>query len=52
MDQRRNLFPYEDPIEKNFQVEIMSPPGLARNGGHAEGNNDATNAQTTQAALN
>ena len=52
MDPRRNLFPEEEPNEDNFQVEITSPPGIARNGGQAQGDNDAGHAQTTQGAQN
>ena len=52
MDPRRNLFPEEEPNEENFQVEITSPPGVARNSGQAQGDNDAEHAQTTQDAQN
>ena len=41
MDPRRNLFPEEEPNEDNLQVEITSPPGIARNGGQAQGDYDA-----------
>ena len=51
MDPRRNLFP-EEPEEENFQVELTSPPGIARNGGQAQGENDAQDAQNTQDAQN
>ena len=50
MDPRRNLFPEEEPQEENFQTKITSPPGVARNGGQAQGENDAQDAQQPQDA--
>ena len=52
MDPRRNMFPCEEAIKENHYVKITSPPGITRNGGHAQGDNDAEHAQTTQAAQN
>ena len=52
MDPGRNLFPDEQPEEENNQVDITSPPGITRNGGQAERENDAHDAQNTQAAQN
>ena len=46
MDPRRNMFP-EEPEEEIFQVEWTSNLGIARNGGQAQGENDAQDAQNT-----
>ena len=50
MDPRRNLFPEEEPEEEYFQPEITSPPGIAMNGGQAQGEIDAHDAQQPQDA--
>ena len=51
MDPRRYMLPDNEHNEDNNE-QTHSPLEIARKGGQAQGENNATHAQTTQAAQN